>query len=130
MIAATDAQSNADAMRRVTKLRTHKPSIHGTDGEDVLEWVREPNLTTGYRFMLEALGVENDPLQPYLQLNMETCTTPRPGGKPVDSSLHDAAVLAPWDRVLVSIRPPPGARPDSGARARPVVAPDGAAARP
>lgn len=110
--AATDAESGADELLRVTKLRTGKRSINGVDGEEVLERVRELNFTTGYGFMWEAAGVPGDLLQPSLLLNMEMGTNPRPGGKPVDSSLHEDAVLALWDSISSSIRVRrPDARP-------------------
>jgi hypothetical protein len=116
-VAETDAEATADEMLRVTKLRSGKRNINGIDGEEVLERVRELNFTTGYSFMWEARGVEDDHLQPYLMLNMETGTNPRPGGKPVDSSLHEDAVLALWDSISSSIRlrkadsPPPNVPP-------------------
>lgn len=103
-VADIDAQASADEMLRVTKLRSGKRNINGIDGEEVLERVRELNFTTGYSFMWEAQGAEHDHLQPYLLLNMETGTNPRPGGKPVDSSLHEDAVLALWDSISSSIR--------------------------
>lgn len=112
-VADTDAESSADEMLRVTKLRAGQRAINGIDGEEVLERVRELNFTTGYSFMWEARGVKDDPLRAYLLLNMETGTNPRPGGKPVDSSLHEDAVLALWDSISSSIRlrksdlPPP-----------------------
>ena len=112
-VADVDAEASADEMLRVTKLRSGKRSINGIDGEEVLERVRELNFTTGYSFIWEAHGVENDHLQPYLLLNMETGTNPRPGGKPVESSLHEDAVLELWDSISSSIRlrksdsPPP-----------------------
>ena len=117
-VADVDAAAPPHEMRLVTKLRSGKRSIHGVDGEEVMERVRELNFTTGYSFMWEALGVENDHLRPYLLLNMETGTNPRPGGEPVDSSLHQDAVLALWDRISSSIRLRAAARPDTGARAR------------
>ncbi|WP_322401895.1 T6SS immunity protein Tli4 family protein [Massilia luteola] len=116
-VAETDAEATADEMLRVTKLRSGKRSINGIDGEEVLERVRELNFTTGYSFMWEAPGVQDDHLRPYLLLNMETGTNPRPGGKPVDSSLHEDAVLTLWDSISSSIRlrksdlPPPADPP-------------------
>lgn len=103
-VADTDAESSADEMLRVTKLRSGQRAINGIDGEEVLERVRELNFTTGYSFMWEARGVQDDPQQASLLLNMETGTNPRPGGKPVDSSLHEDAVLALWDSISSSIR--------------------------
>jgi hypothetical protein len=103
-VTATDAESSADELLRVTKLRAGKRSINGIDGEEVLERVRELNFTTGYGFMWEAAGVRGDLRQPSLLLNMETGTSPRPGGKPVDSSFHEDAAMALWDRISSSIR--------------------------
>jgi len=113
-VAQTDAQGSADDLLRVTKLRSGKRSINGIEGEEVLERVRELNFTTGYGFMWEASGKQDDPSRPYLMLNMETGTNPQPGGRPVDSSLHEDAVVALWDRISSTIRlrpsgPPPGA---------------------
>jgi hypothetical protein len=111
-VADTDAESSPDEMLRVAKLRSGQRAINGIDGEEVLERVRELNFTTGYSFMWEAPGSRDDPSKAYLLLNMETGTNPRPGGKPVDSSLHEDAVLALWDSISSSIRlrksgPPP-----------------------
>jgi len=114
--AVVDAEASADEMLRVTKLRSGKRNINGIEGEEVLERVRELNFTTGYGLMWEARGGVDDLLQPHLLLNMETGTNPLPGGKPVDSSLHEDAVLALWDSISSSIRlrksgPPPSADP-------------------
>ena len=103
-VAATDDHSGVDELLRVTKLRTGKRSINGIAGEEVLERVRELNFTTGYGFMWEAAGTPDDSPQPSLLLNMETGINPRPGGKPVDSSLHEDAAMALWDSISSSIR--------------------------
>jgi hypothetical protein len=116
-VALADAEASSDEMLRVTKLRSGKRNINGIEGEEVLERVRELNFTTGYGFMWEARGGVDDLSQPHLLLNMETGTNPRPGGKPVDSSLHEDAVLALWDSISSSIRlrmsdsPPPTDQP-------------------
>ena len=57
--------------------------------------------TLGWR---EGGAIADDPLQPFLMLNMETGTNPRPGGQPVDSSPHEDAALALWDPIASSIR--------------------------
>lgn len=108
--AVTDAEASPDEILRVTKLRSGKRSVNGIEGEEVLERVRELNFTTTYGFMWEALGVSDDPLQANLLLNMEAGTNPRPGGKPVGSSLHEDAVMEVWDRISSSIRPQCSAR--------------------
>jgi hypothetical protein len=102
--AEVDAASRIDELIRVKKLRSRKRIINGFDGEKEVELVRELNLTTGYSFMWESRGFVDDRLRPFLALSMETGTSPRPGGKPVDSSLHQDAALALWDGILSSIR--------------------------
>ena len=119
--AATDADASLGERLRVTTLRAGKRTINGIDGEEVLERVRELNFTTGYGFAWEARGAAHDNLRPYLSLNMETGTNPRPGGEPVDSSLDREAVLALWDRISSSLRRQAGAQAVSGARARPTA---------
>jgi len=109
--ADTDAAASTDEMLRVTKLRAGKRYINGLHGEEVLERVRELNFTTGFGFMWEMRGQKDDPLQPYLLLQMETGTNPNAGGKPVETSLHQDAVLALWDRISSSIRLRPSAPP-------------------
>jgi hypothetical protein len=114
-----DAASPAEELLRVTKLREVKRKINGLDGEEVLERVRELNFTTGYAFTWEVRGVDHDLLKPYLSLELQTGTSERPGGKPVDSSLHEDAVLALWDTISSSIRlrpngPPPPSAPPPG----------------
>jgi hypothetical protein len=109
---ATDAGAGADTMLRITKLREGKRSINGIDGEEVLVRAREFNFTTTYGFNWEAPGLDNDPLQPYLSLELQSGIGERPGGKPVETSLHEDALLALWDSIASSIRlrrngPPP-----------------------
>jgi hypothetical protein len=102
--ADVDADTSAEELLRVTKLRSDKRSINGIDGEEVLERVRELNFSTTYGFNWEARGVKEDPMRPYLSLELQTGISDRPGGKPVDTSLHEDALLALWDRVASSIR--------------------------
>jgi hypothetical protein len=114
--ADTDAEASADEMLRVTKLRTGKRDINDLPGEEVLERVREFNFATTFGFLWETEGVKNDPLQPFMSLELHAGISPEPGGKPADSSLHEDAVLALWDAISSSIRlrpncPPPPADP-------------------
>lgn len=55
---------------------------------------------------------------PYLSLELQTGKSDTPSGKPVDTSLHEDAQLALWDRVASSIRPrnpdTTNPRPNSG----------------
>lgn len=118
-VAEVDAESRPDELLRVSKLRASNRSINGLPGEEVLERVWELNFTTGYNFMWEMSGVKDDPLRPYLLLQMETGTNPRAGGKPVDSTLHEDALVALWDRISSSIRLRPSGPPGPAAAPKP-----------
>jgi hypothetical protein len=96
----------------MTKLREGQRSINGIDGEEVLLRAREYNFTTTYGFNWEAHGKTNDPSMPFLSLELLTGINERPGGKPVDTSLHEDALLELWNSIASSIRlrkggPPP-----------------------
>jgi hypothetical protein len=115
-VAHIDATTEADELLRVTKLRTGLRSVNGIDGEEVLERAMERNFATTYGFNWEARGAHQDLLQPYLSLELQAGISERPGGKPVESSLHEDAVIALWDTISSSIRlrpkgPPPSALP-------------------
>lgn len=49
-------------------------------------------------------GIEGDLLHPYLSLELQTDKSATPGGTPVDTILHEDAMLALWDRIASSIR--------------------------
>jgi hypothetical protein len=102
--AQTDATISPDMLLRINKLREGKRSINNIDGEEVLVRAREFNFTTTYGFNWETPGVDEDPLRPYLSLELQTGISTRPGGKPVDTSLHEDALLALWDSIASSIR--------------------------
>ncbi|QJE02571.1 hypothetical protein HH212_23220 [Massilia forsythiae] len=109
-----DADAGADELLRVTRLRTGKRDIDALAGEEVLERVREFNFATTFGFVWEAQGVKDDPLRPFLSLELHAGISAEPGGKPRDSSLHEDAVLALWDCISSSIRLRPGGPPPSG----------------
>jgi hypothetical protein len=116
---ATDASASADSLLRISKLREGKRAINGIDGEEVLIRAREFNFTTTYGFNWEAPGLDNDPLQPYLSLELQTGISARPGGKPMETSLHEDALLSLWDSIASSIRlrkngPPPSSATPQG----------------
>jgi len=112
-VAETDSAASADERLRVTKLRLGKRAINGLDGEEVLERMRELNFANTYAFIWEARGIENDPSQPFLSLELQGGISPRPGGKPVDTSLHEDALLTLWDSIASSIRMRKGGPPPS-----------------
>jgi hypothetical protein len=112
-VSETDSSASADERLRVTKLRLGKRSINGLKGEEALERMRELNFATTYAFIWEAKGIDGDTLQPFLSMELQGGISPRAGGKPVDTSLHEDAILTLWDNISSSIRvrksgPPPG----------------------
>jgi hypothetical protein len=127
-LADMDADAGADEMLRVTKLRTGKRDINDVPGEESLERVREFNFATTFGFVWETEGVKDDPLQPFLSLELHAGISPEPGGKPVDSSLHEDAVLALWEAISSSIRLRPNGPPASDPPAEPPGPKLGAAA--
>lgn len=102
--AQTDATIGAADLLRMTKLRQGKRIINGISDEEVLVRAREFNFTMTYGFNWETPGVDDDPLQPYLSLELQTGLNDHAGGKPVDTSLHEDALLALWDRLASTIR--------------------------
>lgn len=121
--AAADAHTSNAMLLRTTKLRERKRIVNGIAGEEVLIRAREFNLATTYGFGWETPGADDDPLKPYLSLELRTGVSERPGGKPVSTSLHEDALLALWDSITSSIRvrsaaalPPPGSPADPSAR--------------
>ena len=112
-----DATTTADVLMRMTKLRTGKRDINGLAGEEVVERAREFNFTTTYGFSWETRGATGDVLRPFLSLELQTGISERPGGKPVDTSLHEDALLDLWDNIASTIRlrkndPPAGPPPE------------------
>lgn len=106
-----DAEANVDELVRVTKLRQTARVVHGVEGEEVLERVRELDWATTYGFVWKARGMVDHPLQPFLSLELHGGVSRRPGEKPVNSSLDQDAVLALWDSILSSIRVRPSTPP-------------------
>jgi len=109
--ADTDAAESAADRLRVTKLRAGQRDINGMPGEELLERFRELNFATTYGFMWETRGVDGDPTQPFLSLELQAGISPEAGGKPADASLHEDAVVALWDAIASSIRVRPNGPP-------------------
>jgi len=103
--AEADATTSAEDLLRMTRLREGKRIISGIPGEELLLRARELNLTTTYGFNWEAPGAAHDPALPLLSMELRTGISKRSGGKPVDSSLHEDALLDLWDSIASSIRP-------------------------
>jgi hypothetical protein len=92
-------------------LREGIRSINGLHGEELVLKVREANFTTGFSFDWEMGGKQDDVYAPLLTLELETGTNPRAGGKPVQSSLSERALLDLWDKLSSSIRLRPASLP-------------------
>jgi hypothetical protein len=102
-------------------LREGARTINGLAGEELAAKVTEKSFTTSFTFDWEARGRHMDVQAPLLTLELQT-GLPRPGGKPVQSSLSEEVVSELWDQILPSIRlraatatkaavaPPPAAR--------------------
>ncbi len=88
----------------VHTLKRGARSIAGIPGEELIERFNEQNGTTGHSCEWESFSKQNDVLRPELSLEFTTGHSLRPGGKPVESSLSDGAVLALWDKISSSIR--------------------------
>jgi len=114
-IADMDAESRPVEMPRVTGLRMGQRPINDLGGEEALERAWGLNFATTFGFMWEAQGVKDDPLRPFLSLELQAGISPEPGAGPADSSLHRDAILALWDAISSSIRlRPSGPRPLAG----------------
>jgi hypothetical protein len=79
-------------------------TINGLAGEEIAVRVTEANLTTNFSFDWETAGREDDVNAPLLTLELQTGINQRAGGKPVQSSLSEAALTELWKRVSSSIR--------------------------
>jgi hypothetical protein len=89
---------------QVSRLRARARNTNGMAGEEVLERIREANFANTYVFNWETQGVSDDLLRPYVSLELQGGISERAGGKPVNTSLHEDALLALWDSVASSIR--------------------------
>jgi hypothetical protein len=105
-------------------LREKNRTINGLAGEELALRVREPNFATTFSFDWEMVGKQDDVLAPLLTLEMESGVRPRPGAKPVQSSLSEESLVALWDRISSTIRVRP-TTPPKLAKAAPPLRPLG-----
>jgi hypothetical protein len=85
-------------------LREAARAINGLDGDELVMRVREPNFTTGYSFQWEMPGRQADLNTPFMTLELAAGTNPAGGGKPVQSTLSEGALIDLWDRIAGSLR--------------------------
>jgi hypothetical protein len=95
-------------------------TINGLAGEQVVMKVTEANLTNNFSFDWETAGREDDVHTPLLTLELQSGISPRAGGRPVQSSLSEAALTDLWNQISSSIR----LRPSAGAPPGSARAPD------
>ncbi|MFC3457591.1 T6SS immunity protein Tli4 family protein [Massilia haematophila] len=120
---------HAAAMTPLTRARTRTlregaRTINGYAGEEVAIKVTELNFATVFGFIWEAPGSDDNVLFPHLTLEMDTGMNPRAGGKPVQSSLSEEAMLVLWAKISSSVRLRP-ANSAKAAEAMPVQPPLG-----
>jgi len=94
------ASSPLHALMGVRRLRGQERKVGPYQGQELVERVREANLTVGYTFMWEYQGQAESATAPSLMLEMFTGY----GEPPVNSSLSRKQALALWDAILDSIR--------------------------
>ena len=115
-----------DALTRVRShtLRSGARTISRFAGEELGIKTTELNFSTNFSFAWETGGSKNDAFVPRLLLELDTGVNPRSGGKPVQSSLNEEAVIRLWDRISSSVRLWP-IRPVEVARNAPLAFPPG-----
>lgn len=95
--------------RQIVLRSGHRP-INGFDGQEFVEKFKEYNGATTHNLYWESIPEPNDVMKPALSFELSTGISARPGGKPLNASLPDEALLTLWDAMVSSIRPRPGAR--------------------
>ncbi|MFN3792399.1 T6SS immunity protein Tli4 family protein [Massilia sp.] len=88
----------------ITTLLERQRTLNGLHGEELGLRVREANFTTGYSFQWQMSGEQENRFAPLLSLELESGTNPISGGKPVQSTLSEEAMLDLWERITSSIR--------------------------
>ena len=92
--------------RKLT-LRRKERAVNGFAGQELAEKFLEFNGVT--RHIINWESVPDPAVTNPIEMSFELTTgiSPRPGGKPVDASLADLALLELWDSMVSSIRPRP-----------------------
>lgn len=124
---ASAAGQPALARALVSTLREGVRIINGLPGEELALRAREVNFASTYGFDWEMGGSEHDVLAPFVTLEMQSGLNPRAGGKPLQSTLSEAALLDLWDKILSSLRIRP-ASPPAPPKIEPVTPPLGTSA--
>lgn len=90
-------------MRKIT-LRRQERTVDVFTGQELAEKFLELDGKSRHIFQWESYGDQSTTKRPQLSMELTTGISPRPGGKPVDASLSDLALLKLWDTMVGSIR--------------------------
>lgn len=102
---AKAAESEPFFMRLAfTTLVERQRTLNSLHGEELGLRVREANFTTGYSFQWQMSGQQENRYAPLLTLELESGANPVSGGKPVQSTLSEEAMLELWERITNSVR--------------------------
>jgi hypothetical protein len=103
----------------MAKLRKGKRTIHGIEGDEIVEKWTELNFVHTYGFNWEVNGTSDNVFLPFMHLEMSTGHPVNAGARPVISFLGEEALVQLWDRILSSIRVRPTGAPPAATREAP-----------
>ncbi|TFW32792.1 T6SS immunity protein Tli4 family protein [Massilia horti] len=106
-------------------LRKGERTLNGLPGEEVAFKAREANFAVTYSFRWEMQGKQDDVYAPVLTLELGAGRNPRAGGKPLQSSMSEVALLDLWDKISSSLRVRTASPPKQVAQAEPSLPPLG-----
>jgi hypothetical protein len=119
-----DEGDSAEVKARSKQLNAGTRAINGIPGEQILERFIERNAANTFAFMWESPATADNVFRPALSLEMQAGVNHRAGGKPVQSSVSEKALLDLWGKISSSIRVRP-AEPPKVSAAEPPPAPIG-----
>jgi hypothetical protein len=106
-----DEGDSAEVKARSKQLNAGTRAINGIPGEQILERFIERNAANTFAFMWESPATADNVFRPALSLEMQAGVNHRAGGKPVQSSLSEKALLDLWGKISSSIRVRPAEPP-------------------
>jgi len=114
-----DAAMPAWQKALMNKLRKGKRTIHGIEGDEIVEKWTELNFVHTFGFNWEVNGTRDNVFAPFLHLEMSTGHPVSAGARPVISFLGEEALVELWDRIASSIRVRPTSAPPAATREPP-----------
>lgn len=116
---AVDAEMPPWQKPLMAKLRKGKRSIHGIEGDEIVEKWTELNFVHTFGFNWEVNGTSDNVFVPFMHLEMSTGHPVNAGARPVISFLGEEALVQLWDRILSSVRVRPTSAPPAATREAP-----------